>query len=43
MMIVLEAAMEAIAILGFVFALIAFGRTERFTKTLRQKGVLEED
>ena len=43
MMIVLEAAMAAFAILGFVFGLIAFVRTERLTKTLRQKGVLEED
>ena len=41
-MVVLEAVMEALAILGFVFGLIAFVRTERFSKTLKQKGVLEE-
>ena len=35
--------MEALAILGFVFGLIAFARTERLTKTLKQKGVPEED
>ncbi len=34
--------MEAFAILGFVFGLIAFFRTERLSKTLKQKGVLEE-
>ena len=41
-MVVLEAAMEGFAILGFVFGLIAFVRTERLSKTLKQKGVLEE-
>jgi len=41
-MVVLEAAMGAFAILGFVFGLIAFVRTERLSKTLKQKGVLEE-
>ena len=35
--------MEAVAIVGFVFGLIAFVRTERFAKTLKSKGVLEED
>ena len=40
-MVVLEAAMEAFAILGFVFGLIAFVRTERLSKTLKQTGVLE--
>ncbi len=34
--------MEAFAILGFVFGLIAFVRAERLSKTLKQKGVLEE-
>lgn len=34
--------MEAFAILGFVFGLIAFVRIERLSKTLKQKGVLEE-
>ena len=41
-MVVLEAAMEAFAILGFVFGAIAFVRIERLSKTLKQKGVLEE-
>ena len=35
--------MEAFGIVGFVFGLIAFVRTGRLTKTLKQKGVLEED
>jgi len=34
-MILLEAVMEAVAIVGFVFGLIAFVRTERFAKTLK--------
>jgi len=34
--------MEAFAILGFVFGLIAFVRTEKLTRTLKQKGILEE-
>ena len=34
--------MEAFAILGFVFGPIAFVRRERLSKTLKQKGVLEE-
>ena len=34
--------MEAFAILGFVFGLIAFARIERLSKTLKQKGVLEK-
>ena len=34
--------MEAFAILGLVFGLSAFVRTERPSKTLKQKGVLEE-
>ena len=42
-MILLEAVMEAVAIVGFVFGLIAFVRTERLAKTLKQKGDLEED
>lgn len=33
--------MEAFEILGFVFGLIAFVRTERLSKTLKQTGVLE--
>ena len=35
--------MEAFAILGFVFGLIAFVRTEKLRKTLKQKGILEEN
>ena len=35
--------METFAILGFVFGLIAFVRTEKLTRTLKQKGVLEEN
>lgn len=34
--------MEAFAILGFIFGLIAFIRTERLSRTLKQKGILEE-
>ena len=35
--------METFAILGFVFGLIAFVRTEKLRKTLKQKGILEEN
>ena len=35
--------MEFFAIFGFVFGLIAFVRTEKLTKTLKQKGILEEN
>ena len=35
--------METFAIMGFVFGLIAFVRTEKLTKTLKQKGILEEN
>jgi len=35
--------METFAILGFVFGLIAFVRTEKLTRTLKQKGILEEN
>jgi len=35
--------MEAFGILGFVFGLIAFVRVEKLVKTLKEKGVLEED
>ena len=34
--------MEAFGILGFVFGVIAFVRLEKLTKTLKEKGVLEE-
>lgn len=38
--------MEAFSVLGFVFGmmgLIAFVRLEKLTKTLKEKGILEED
>jgi hypothetical protein len=38
--------MEAFGVLGFVFCmmgLIAFVRLEKLTKTLKKKGILEED
>ena len=35
--------MEAFGILGFVFGLLAFVRMEKLTKTLKEKGILEED
>tara|TARA_B100001564_G_C20397795_1_gene559762 strand:- start:515 stop:643 length:129 start_codon:yes stop_codon:yes gene_type:complete len=38
--------MEALGVLGFVFGmmgLIAFVRLEKLTKTLKEKGILEEN
>jgi hypothetical protein len=35
--------MEAFGILGFVFGLVAFARMEKLTKTLKEKGILEEN
>lgn len=35
--------MEAFGIMGFVFGLIAFIRTEKLIKTLKQSRVLEEN
>ena len=35
--------MEAFGILGLVFGLIALIQTQKLTKTLKQKGILEED
>jgi len=35
--------METFAILGFIFGLIAFIRTEKLRRTLKQKGILEEN
>ena len=35
--------MEAFGILGFVFGLVAFVRMEKLTRTLKEKGILEED
>lgn len=34
--------MEAFGIVGFVFGVVAFVRLEKLTKTLKEKGVLEE-
>jgi hypothetical protein len=37
---------EGLSVLGFVFGmlgLVAFVRIEKLTKTLKQKGILEED
>jgi hypothetical protein len=34
--------MEVFGILGFVFGVVAFVRLEKLTKTLKEKGVLEE-
>ena len=35
--------MDGLAIIGFVFGLIAFIRVEKLTKTLKEKGVLDDD
>ena len=38
--------MEGLAVTGFVFGmlgLVAFIRLEKLTKTLKEKGILEED
>ena len=35
--------MEAFGILGFVFALLAFVRLRKLTKTLKKRGILESD
>ena len=35
--------MEAFAIMGFIFGLIAFVRTDKLARTLKQKGILEEN
>ena len=35
--------MEAFAILGFVFGLIAFVRTDKLARTLKLRGILEAD
>lgn len=38
--------MEGLAVIGFVFGmlgLVAFIRLEKLTKTLKAKGILEED
>jgi len=38
-----EVAMEVFGILGFVFGLLAFLRTEKLVKNLQQQGVLDEN
>ena len=35
--------MEAFAIMGFVFGLIAFVRVEKLIKTLKEKEILEKN
>jgi len=35
--------MEAFGILGLAFGLIAFIRVQKLTKTLKEKGILEEN
>ena len=35
--------MEAFGILGFVFGLLAFLRTEKLVKNLQKQGVLDEN
>jgi hypothetical protein len=35
--------MEAFAILGFIFGLVAFVRIEKLIKTLKEKNILQED
>ena len=35
--------MEAFGILGFVFGVVAFVRMEKLIKTLKEKGILEEN
>ena len=35
--------MEAFGILGLVFGLIAFIQTQKLTKSLKEKGILEEN
>ncbi|WP_274757334.1 hypothetical protein [Pseudemcibacter aquimaris] len=35
--------MEFVGILGFLFALIAMVRVDKLTRTLKEKGFLEED
>ena len=34
--------MEAFAILGFIFGLVAFVRIEKLIKTLKEKNILQE-
>ena len=34
--------MEIMGVLGFIFGLVAFVRLEKLTKTLKEKGLLDE-
>ena len=34
--------MEIMGVLGFIFGLVAFVRLEKLTKTLKEKGFLDE-
>ena len=38
-----EKIMEGLAVIGFVFGLVAFVRVEKLTKTLKKKGLLDQD
>jgi len=35
--------MEAFAVLGFIFGLVAFVRIEKLTKTLKEKNILQDN
>tara|TARA_B110000090_G_C12991537_1_gene296856 strand:+ start:50 stop:169 length:120 start_codon:yes stop_codon:yes gene_type:complete len=35
--------MEGLAVIGFVFGLVAFVRVEKLIRTLKEKGILEEN
>ena len=37
-----ELSMEIMGVLGFIFGLVAFVRLEKLTKTLKEKGLLDE-
>ena len=34
--------MEVMGVLGFIFGVVAFVRLEKLTKTLKEKGLLDE-
>ena len=35
--------MDGLAVIGFVFGLVAFVRVEKLIRTLKEKGILEEN
>jgi hypothetical protein len=35
--------MEGLAVIGFVFGLVAFVRVEKLTNTLKKKGLLDQN